>query len=96
MDNKIEFPITFKECPNCHSTRRIVSEVKKQYRQGKEGTEQAMTVITTPVADQVDMLVALPIPWVTAAFDICADCGTFYCFMATVEMRRPPSVGRKL
>ena len=90
--DKVEFPIIFKECPNCHSKRSIVDAVREQHKQGDEKVKQAMTIIQTPVANETQMRLALPVPWVTVAIDACADCGALYCIMADVEMRPPPSI----
>lgn len=84
---EIKFPLVFDKCPNCHSTRTVTDEVKGEKQ---EGLKQALTMVETPVATPVEMTLALPVPWVIAAFDVCAECGTLYCIAARVEKRMPP------
>jgi len=89
---ELKFPINFKECPNCGSTRRIAEIVtNEEIEKGnlKPGQRTPFIVARTIVADPQKLkLIALTAigreELVLMGFlDICADCGTVYCVQAT-------------
>ena len=96
----IEFPKTFDKCPNCGSEVRIAETVTNQeIAKGKvkPGKKTPFVMARTAIFDKdvVDIF-----GWRKKAvvlfgfFDVCADCGTFYCIHAdegegTVDMGAP-------
>jgi len=92
MGKEIKFPLSFDKCPNpdCGSTRTITSVIREQYSPKVEGEpDQALTLISTPVASRAEMLLGMAVPWLDAWLTMCPDCGTVYGMRATVEKRVP-------
>ena len=93
---QLKFPLEFKECPNCGSTRRVAGTIAEQEKQkGKLAKEvqaciqQLTCIITDP------RMIALQAPVIIAFMDICADCGTYYCIRAQLGTATPGPAPRK-
>ncbi len=89
-EEDLKFPMKFDKCPNCGGTKRIAGSILEQERKkGKIGKslqgviQQIQCVITDP------RLVSLQAPAIIVFMDICADCGTFYCFLAQLGVATP-------
>lgn len=100
MEEELKFPLEFKECPNCGSTKRVFETVMNQERaKGKIG-EDARGGTRTQVVIVADMRKAfLSAPALAITWDMCADCGHEYCVRidlttATPQMR-PQGPGMK-
>ena len=96
----MEYPKKFDVCPHCGSMARVVEqEVKAELAKGNVRIAEKVGVITfqTTIFDpgQVNIIAPKEFPVIMSRFDICADCGTFYCVevdravgKATPEIRR--------
>lgn len=95
-ENNIEFPLTFTQCPNCGSTRRISDEVVQS-----EKAEGRIPTVQSSCLFQQQSLIAPPdLRFITAkvimwSADGCADCGTVYVTYAKVETATPQMVQQK-
>jgi hypothetical protein len=77
--------LTFDKCPNCKSTNQVAGSLCKQEQEkGKLNKGEYIplygfqAVIANPNKQSKIILARSTVPVVTAVFDICADCGTFY------------------
>jgi hypothetical protein len=77
---EMKFPRSYTVCPNCGSTRRIIESIgneEKALHKIQEslqvGVQFGAMAITDPNSP------AARVPVVNPRFDICYDCGTFYC-----------------
>lgn len=87
MPEEVKFPLTFSQCPNCGSERKVAkSIVDEEIAAGKLpwDTKGIIMEVKNIYFDPNPKLVATKIeaPAVRAFMDICADCGTFYCVYA--------------
>ncbi len=82
----VKFPLDFKKCPVCGSSKRVIEECFKNEspalrRMATEG-RVALIQFTGQITDVRVPLIGLPVPVVVFNFDVCADCGCFYCIGA--------------
>ena len=89
MIEEIKFPLKFKECPTCGSTRRVANEVlEKEKEKGKFKPE-----ITSFLFPHQSVIATSPhflsAPMIVTFYDACADCGTVYCIHAEVRTVTP-------
>lgn len=91
-----KFPLTFNQCPNCGSIRRIGNEVLEQEKEkGRAGKDMIGFLFNHSgvVADQRKTMLSVPL--ISTLFDACMDCGAVYCVHADVKqvvvgMYKPP------
>jgi len=96
MEEELKFPLEFKTCPNCGSTRRVAGTIAEQEREkGKISKEVQACIkqVTCIIADP--RMVTLQAPAIIAFVDICADCGTMYCIRAQLGTATPSSPSGK-
>ena len=96
MEEELKFPIEFKECPNCGSTRRIAQTIiDEQIEKGLAGKDTiGISSVTNSVLwDQRKMLLSVPV--LTCLEDVCLDCGTKYCIKAMKGQGRAQMPGSK-
>lgn len=87
---KPEFPKEFNQCPNCGSTRRIANEVLQTEKDKEKIREQVKAFMFQTQCLIVDQTKAwLSAPMILAWYDVCVDCGTFYCIHANVKTAMP-------
>lgn len=90
MVDEIKFPLDFKECPVCGSTRRIAGEVlEMQKEKGNIGLESNAYLFPhqSVIADAKRTFLSAPM--ILTFYDACADCGTVYCIHADVKVVVP-------
>ena len=86
-DEKAKYPaLDNLKCPVCGSARRLAAEVlQHQIDDGKLPKEsiafitQCQSVVAGPVGTW------LSAPCIISFFDVCVECGTFYCTHAEVQ-----------
>lgn len=86
----VEYPITFEECPNCGSKRKMAQEViDEQIEEGRagEGTQAWLFTHQSIIADMTRRHIQMPM--VLTFYDVCVDCGTAYCIRAEKTMATP-------
>lgn len=90
MEQKVEFPLTFDQCPVCGSKRRVANEVIQEQKDAgtaKESTQAWLFNHQSIIMDQGRPHIQVPV--VLSLYDVCMDCGTVYCIRAEVKMVTP-------
>jgi len=86
----LEFPLKWTKCPACGSERALADMILKEEqakgRMGK-GLMGAVGEIVVPIADP--RIAPTVVPVLVCIFDVCADCGTYYCRDANKVMGTP-------
>jgi hypothetical protein len=79
--NNPEFPKAFTKCPVCGCEETICNKVKaeevannRMKPETRVGFQSAV-----PIVDPTRLVAQLTAPVIVALFDICADCGAYYC-----------------
>jgi len=101
-EEDLKFPIEFKQCPCCGSTKRIAQTIiDEQIKKGLAGKDTigASNVTNAVIWDQRKILLSVPI--LTCFEDICLMCGTKYCIKAVkgqgqAQMGKPGKGGFQL
>lgn len=92
-----KYPITFDQCPNCGSKRRVANEViqeQKDLGRAGENTKAWLFQHQSMIADMSRTHLQMPV--VMSYYDVCVDCGTTYCIrvekgMVTPKTKMPPA-----
>lgn len=90
MEENVKFPLTFDQCPNCDSERRVANEVIQEQKDAgtaKESTRAWLFSHESLIADMGKPHIQVPV--VLSFFDACVDCGTVYCVRIEVKMVTP-------
>jgi uncharacterized Zn finger protein len=83
MEQELQFPIEFTNCPCCGSTERLAEIIANQEKEkGKiSKTAHGAVIVQKSVIADPNRL-ALSAPVLVTFLDICANCGTVYCVHA--------------
>jgi len=92
MEDKeeLKFPLSFDQCPNCGSERKIAGEILKQEKEkGKisPGVKAFISTSNSVIADMGRTWLSAPI--ISTFYDVCGDCGTYYCIHAELGIATP-------
>jgi len=88
----IEFPLNFDKCPACGDGRRLATEmIKEEIKKGKAGADARAYINKTQtiVVDQRRTWLSAPV--LVSYYDICPNCGTYYCFRVESGVAMPQS-----
>lgn len=91
MEQEIKWPLLIKECA-CGHTRRILDEASKGTKERGLINSDAILSSRTKVlllTSTVPKLSGIKVDAVILYFDICAKCGTEYCFRAELTQVDP-------
>jgi len=89
-----QFPLTFDQCPNCSSTRRIANEVIQEQKDAGKAGENTQAWLFSHQSMIADMSrTHLQVPVVMTYYDVCMDCGTTYCIRVEKAMGVPGMKG---
>lgn len=95
MSNELNFPLKFKICPSCASTRRVFETILMQEKDsGKAGPNSQTSsrpLMPQAVADPTKPMFSCPI--LIISYDICADCGMEYCVRVDLTTGTPQMKG---
>lgn len=88
---ELKFPLKFEKCPACGSKRRVAEIITNQEKaKGRVGKDRGTCIISyqSLVMDPASGGIIYAPPLITTMFDVCADCGTFYCTQADLGTAR--------
>jgi len=84
----MNYPVKFDKCPACGGEKRLAKEAVAEEKLNLDpGAQIAVLVTQTPLFDPnkvVRILAPRKVTVLIGYYDVCADCGTFYC----VEMQK--------
>lgn len=90
MAEELKFPLEFKECPNCGSTKKVAGTIAEQEKKKGKISKEAQACIQQVTCIITDpRMVPLQAPVILIFLDICADCGTVYCIRAQLGVATP-------
>ena len=81
----MEFPVQFDKCPACQSTRKITDAIREEeIAKGKMSPDTVLYIgqTATPILDPKRALALISVPVIIAYYNICFDCGCYYCVRA--------------
>lgn len=88
---ELQFPMTFTQCPNCSSTRRLAMEILQQEKdKGKirdDVTDAFLSRDQSVIADNTRTWLSAPA--IITYYDVCVDCGATYCIRAELVTVTP-------
>ena len=89
-EKKPDFPKEFSQCPSCGSTDRVANHVLQQLKDAKKAGPNMIAFIyktQSLIMDQTKNQLSAPL--VKAFYDICVECGTYYCIHVEVKVAIP-------
>ena len=96
---KSEWPKQYDVCPNCGSKNRLAQSIADaQIRKGSARKDLKAWIVAhqSMIADMGRPQLSVPV--LTTHYDVCADCGTFFCVGASIaygvpQMGKSPGFG---
>lgn len=80
------FPLEFSKCPACQSTCKITDIIREEeIAKGKMSPDIVLYIgrTITPLLDPSKRALAVfSVPGIVAYYNICAECGCYYCVRA--------------